>query len=63
MYNLCGHCNKTYIEEEEEICVECAVFFSDENESIGKYFEERNLDEVNGDMLNDFGASLSEKEY
>ena len=60
MYLKCRFCKKAYIEENEEICVDCAVFFSDENESIDRFFDEQVLD---GDTLNDLGASFSEKDY
>lgn len=58
MYNICENCKKRYIEEDEDVCVECDVYFNDENDYIGKY-----VDEVDGDTLNDLGASLSEKDY
>lgn len=63
MYEKCTSCNASYVDEGEEICVECAVYFSDENESINKFFDEKISQGMNGDMLNILGASISEKEY
>jgi len=63
MYQKCSDCKKNYIEENEELCVECAVWFAEENEYTSKYFDELVVGKVNGDMLNDLGASVSSKDY
>lgn len=64
MYKKCILCKKNYVEEvEEELCLECDVFLAEEQELTAKYFDELITDSIDGDMLNDLGASLSNKGY
>lgn len=61
MYKVCWHCKKSYIEQDEELCVDCAVFISDENEDMYNMLDDIILSDMDGETLNDLGASLSEQ--
>lgn len=60
MVKKCWHCKKKYIEADEEICIDCSIIFTEENEYD---HEAEMIVEEWGDneFLNDKGASFIPK--
>lgn len=60
MYKKCWHCKEVYIEQDEEVCIDCSVLSAIENEYD---HESEMIVEEWGDneFLNDKGASLVRK--
>lgn len=51
MYIKCRYCKETYIDEDEEICVECSNFFTDEARRKREREDDYLLNTVGGDEL------------
>jgi len=60
MYKKCTHCKKSYIEQDEEICINCWFLFAEKNEC--DHESERIIEEWgDNEFLNDKGASFISK--
>ena len=57
MVKKCWHCETNYIENTEEVCIDCAIFFAEENEYD---HASEMIVELYGDneFLNEKGASF-----
>lgn len=57
----CWHCKVKYIDAEEEICTDCAVFFMDEKMYNERYESDCLSRTVSWDEMNDLGFSLTQR--
>lgn len=61
----CWRCSRNYLhdDDDEDVCVECAVMLSDENESFNKYSSDMLCESVTWDKMNDIGFSLTQRDW
>lgn len=58
MVKKCDICDKNYIEENDDICISCAVNIEIENDVIENYFVNESIENISDDKLNDNGVSV-----
>lgn len=46
MYKKCINCEKNYIEEDEDICLKCAVYDEEDLEAFDKYYDNLNVGSI-----------------
>lgn len=64
MVRKCDICDKNYVEEEDEvICIDCAVGIELDEEAYGKYLADTVMEELSEEELNDKGISILWSDY